>query len=137
MNKPSVDAGGVNPTTRRSVDVIAAVLRVRNAESVNCVCACAPTRGLEEQARVISPHGSNALSRVSTEMFVNKRVAKWREGDRVDWMLPVVKNLGESATNRAIATLMKAGSTGQVPTLAYKYHVQLIRRGAVKCFGSA
>ena len=95
MNKPSVDAGGVNPTTRRSVDVIAAVLRVRNAESGKCVFACAPTPGLAEQARVISPHGSNALARVATERVVKKRVAKWREGDGVHWMLQVELNLGE------------------------------------------
>ena len=74
---------------------------------VRIVFACAPTPGLAEQARVISPHGSNALARVATERVVKKRVAKWREGDGVHWMLQVEKNLGERATNGAISKTMK------------------------------
>ena len=68
-----------------------------------CMFACAPTPGPAEWAQVICPDVSNTLPRVATEGVVKKRVAKWREGDGVHWVLQVEKNLGESATNRAIA----------------------------------
>ena len=57
--------------------------------------ACVPTPGLAERAHVISPDVSNTLPRVATERVVKKRVAKWREGDGVHWMLQVELNLGE------------------------------------------
>ncbi len=68
-----------------------------------CFFACAPTPGLAERARVISPHVSKALARVATERVVENRMAKRREGDGVHWMLQVEKHRRERATNGAIA----------------------------------